>query len=79
MSYRGGGYHALYEPHIRVLTPIFLNLARQAYLRVQLGINALDGARYEEATDHFTSAVKNSPFPSESAIHSKYEDFAVVR
>jgi hypothetical protein len=53
----------------------------QAYLRVQLGINALDDASYSEAADHFETAflLNSSAFSSEHAIHLKYEVFVVVR
>ncbi|KAG0699361.1 hypothetical protein DFH29DRAFT_55548 [Suillus ampliporus] len=50
----------------------------EAYLRVQLGINALNGGRHDEAVDHFTAAVKSSVFPSKSDIHSTYEDLVVL-
>ncbi|KAG0703056.1 hypothetical protein DFH29DRAFT_998842 [Suillus ampliporus] len=50
----------------------------EAYLCIQVGLNALDGARYDEAAGHFTAAVKNSAFSSKLAIHSKYEDFVVL-
>ncbi|KAG1793141.1 uncharacterized protein HD556DRAFT_1443893 [Suillus plorans] len=47
----------------------------QAYLQVQLGIKALDGARYDEATGHFTAAIDLS---SESDIHEICEDLVVL-
>jgi hypothetical protein len=56
-----------------------LNFGHQAYLRVQLVINAFDGGRYNEATGHFIAAVKMNIFSSRSAIHSRYDDFVVVR
>jgi hypothetical protein len=56
----------------------FANLALQAYLHVQVGMNALDDARYDEAASHFTSAVKTIKFSSMSAIHSRYDVFVVV-
>ncbi|KAG1794835.1 uncharacterized protein HD556DRAFT_1535997 [Suillus plorans] len=49
----------------------------QAYLHVQLGIKALDGAHYDEATDHFTAAIDSSNLSSESDIHEVYEDLVV--
>jgi hypothetical protein len=55
-----------------------VNLALQAYLHVQVGMNALDDARHNEAADHFTSAVNTFRFLSMSAIHSKYDIFVVV-
>lgn len=56
----------------------FLNFEHQAYLWFQLGINAFDGAYDNEAADHFTAVVDTIAFTSQSAIHSKYEDFVVV-
>ncbi|KAG0708661.1 hypothetical protein DFH29DRAFT_427152 [Suillus ampliporus] len=50
----------------------------EAYLYVQLGINALNGGRHDEAADHFTAAVKSSVFPSKSDIHSTYDDLVVL-
>ncbi|KAG2107882.1 uncharacterized protein F5147DRAFT_837109 [Suillus discolor] len=51
---------------------------QQAYLRVQLGIKALDGTRYDEAADSFTAAVNTSAFSSQSDIHEIYEDLVVL-
>ncbi|KAG2337645.1 TPR-like protein, partial [Suillus weaverae] len=51
----------------------------EAYLRIQLGIEALDGARHDEAADHFTAAVNSGAFSSRSPIHFMYEDLVVVR
>jgi len=56
----------------------FANLALQAYLHVQVGINALDDERYNEAASHFTSAVNTIDFSSTSAIDSRYDVFVVV-
>ncbi|KAG1786305.1 quinon protein alcohol dehydrogenase-like superfamily [Suillus plorans] len=50
----------------------------EAYLHVQLGINALDDARHNEAADHFTTAVNTIDFSSMSAIHSGYDVFVVL-
>ncbi|KAG2339547.1 hypothetical protein BDR05DRAFT_991937 [Suillus weaverae] len=50
----------------------------EAYLHVQLGINALNGARYDEATDYFTAAVKSSTFSSNLDIHLIYEDLVML-
>ncbi|KAG2345354.1 hypothetical protein BDR05DRAFT_133832 [Suillus weaverae] len=53
----------------------------EAYLCIQLGINALDGAHYNEAVDHFTAAVKVDAWSSKSAIrsvHFIYDDFVVL-
>jgi hypothetical protein len=61
------------------LTKVFLNFAHQAYLHVQLGNHASDDARHNEAANHFTAAVNTSGPSSKLAIHSKYEDFVVVR
>jgi hypothetical protein len=79
VSHRGSEYHVLNWHRFRVSALNFLNLAHQAYLCVQLGINAMDDAHYDEAADHFTTAVKSDAFSSESAIHSMYEDLVVVR
>ena len=62
-----------------VLTMIFLNFTRQAYLYVQLGITAFNGARHNEAVDHFTAAVNACAVSSKSVIHYVYEDLVVVR
>ncbi|KAG0699362.1 hypothetical protein DFH29DRAFT_1002055 [Suillus ampliporus] len=48
------------------------------YLRVQLGINALNGARHDEAVGHFTAAVNSSAFLSKSNFHSIYGDLVVL-
>jgi hypothetical protein len=58
---------------------IFLNFVSQAYLCVRLGIDALNGARHDEAADHFTAAINSSAFSAKSGNHSIYEDLAVVR
>ncbi|KAG1785874.1 uncharacterized protein HD556DRAFT_1450312 [Suillus plorans] len=50
----------------------------QAYLHVQLGIKALDGARYDEAADYLTAAINSSDLSSESDIHEVYEDLVVL-
>ncbi|KAG2363719.1 hypothetical protein BDR07DRAFT_1403412 [Suillus spraguei] len=53
----------------------------EAYLHVQLGLSVLDsvdGVHYNEAADHFTSAVNTIRFSSMSAIHSKYDVFVVL-
>lgn len=50
----------------------------EAYLRVQLGINALDGARYNEAADHFAAAVNGGTCWSKSILQSQYKDFVVL-
>ncbi|KAG2153443.1 uncharacterized protein EDB93DRAFT_1248716 [Suillus bovinus] len=49
-----------------------------AYLHVQLGMNALDDARHNEAADHFTTAVNSITFSSKSAIYSRYDIFVVL-
>ncbi|KAG2367094.1 hypothetical protein BDR07DRAFT_1394283 [Suillus spraguei] len=49
-----------------------------AYLRVDLGIKALDGARHDEAADHFTAAVHCSALSLKSDIHNIYEDLVVL-
>ncbi|KAG2749923.1 hypothetical protein P692DRAFT_201464203 [Suillus brevipes Sb2] len=50
----------------------------EAYLRVQLGNMALDGARHNEAVEHFTAAVNASAFFYKMPIHSMYEEFVVL-
>jgi hypothetical protein len=55
-----------------------VNLALQAYLHVQVGMNALDDERYNEAADHFTAAVNTISFSSMLGIHSQYDVFVVV-
>ncbi|KIK45230.1 hypothetical protein CY34DRAFT_801852 [Suillus luteus UH-Slu-Lm8-n1] len=50
----------------------------EAYLRVQLGINALDGARYNDAADHFAAAVNGGSCWSKSTLQSQYKDFVVL-
>ncbi|KAG2360084.1 hypothetical protein BDR07DRAFT_1413286 [Suillus spraguei] len=47
----------------------------EAYLRVQLGNIALDGARYNEAVEHFTAAVNASTFFYKLPIHLTYDKF----
>ncbi|KAG2130199.1 uncharacterized protein EDB93DRAFT_86559 [Suillus bovinus] len=50
----------------------------EAYLRVQLGNIALDGARYNEAVEHFTAAVNASAFFYKSPIHLTYDEFVAL-
>ncbi|KAG2137114.1 uncharacterized protein EDB93DRAFT_1253728 [Suillus bovinus] len=50
----------------------------EAYLHVQLGIDVLDSARYDEAVDHFTTAINLGAFLPESINHSRYGDFTVL-
>ncbi|KAG1812741.1 hypothetical protein EV424DRAFT_76205 [Suillus variegatus] len=50
----------------------------QAYLGVQLGIRALDGARHEEAADHFAAILNSSALSWILPIHSMYEDLVVL-
>ncbi|KAG2111431.1 hypothetical protein DEU56DRAFT_214588 [Suillus clintonianus] len=49
----------------------------EAYLRVQLGTEALDGAHHDEAADHFAAAVNSSTFPSK-IIHDLYGDLIML-
>ncbi|KAG2342511.1 hypothetical protein BDR05DRAFT_348619 [Suillus weaverae] len=49
----------------------------ETYLRVQLGTNALNGARHDEAASHFTAAVNSGAFSSKY-IHQIYEDLTVL-
>lgn len=55
-----------------------MNFAHQAYLRVQLGINAMNDARHNLAADHFSAAVKSSALSSTSTVHLVCEDFVVL-
>ncbi|KAG2356947.1 hypothetical protein BDR07DRAFT_410937 [Suillus spraguei] len=50
----------------------------EAYLRVQLGNMALDGARHNEAVEHFTAAVNASTFFYRLQIHLTYDEFVVL-
>lgn len=50
----------------------------EAYLRVQLGIDALDGARYNEAADHLAAAVHGGSCWSKSTLQSQYKDLVVL-
>lgn len=50
----------------------------EAYMQVQLGKIAMDGALYREAADHFTAAVNASASFAKLDIHSMYEDFVVL-
>ncbi|KAG2155099.1 uncharacterized protein EDB93DRAFT_134976 [Suillus bovinus] len=50
----------------------------EAYLHVQVGMNALDDARHNEAIGHFTAAVNTIGVSSMSDIHFKYDIFVVL-
>jgi len=50
----------------------------EAYLRVQLGNIALEGARHSEAVEHFTAAVNASNFFYKLPIHLIYDEFVVL-
>ncbi|KAG0694178.1 hypothetical protein DFH29DRAFT_336313 [Suillus ampliporus] len=50
----------------------------EAYLCVQLGINASNDGRHDEAADHFTAAVNSTAFSSTAAIDSIYKDLVVL-
>jgi len=54
-------------------------LFHQTYLRIQLGIKALNDARHDEAAGHFTDAINSGVLSNESGINPKYEVFVVVR
>jgi hypothetical protein len=45
----------------------------------QLGINALNGTRHDEAVDHFVAAVNGGACWFKLALQSQYKDFVVVR
>ncbi|KAG1887514.1 WD40-repeat-containing domain protein [Suillus fuscotomentosus] len=49
----------------------------ETYLRVQLGIKAFDGARHDEAADHFTTAVDSGAFSSKF-MPQIYEDLTML-
>jgi hypothetical protein len=55
-----------------------MNFTRQTYLHVQVGINDLDGSRYDEAADQFTTAINMGAFLPELVMRPRYEDFTVV-
>ncbi|KAG1858584.1 cell morphogenesis N-terminal-domain-containing protein [Suillus tomentosus] len=48
----------------------------QAYLHAQQ--KALDGARYDEAADHFTAGIDSCDSSSKSNIHEIYQDLVVL-
>jgi hypothetical protein len=41
-------------------------------------MKAFDGARHDEAIDHFTAALSSSNLSSKSDIHEIYEDLVAV-
>ncbi|KAG1893754.1 uncharacterized protein F5891DRAFT_1258305 [Suillus fuscotomentosus] len=49
----------------------------ETYLRVQLGIKAFDGARHDEAADHFTTTVDSGAFSSKF-MPQIYEDLTML-
>jgi len=49
----------------------------ETYLCVQLGIKAFDGARHDEAADHFTTAVNSGAFSSKF-MPQMYEDLTML-
>jgi hypothetical protein len=55
-----------------------IHFTHQAYLLVQIGINASNEARHSEAADHFTAAISTGVLSSKWEIYSKYEVFVVV-
>jgi hypothetical protein len=54
------------------------HFTHQAYLLVQMGINASNDARHSEAADHFTAAISTGALSFKLEIDSKYEVFVVV-
>lgn len=50
----------------------------EAYLRLQLGQIAMDGALHREAAAHFTAAVNAGASFAKLDIHSMYKDFVVL-
>ncbi|KAG1906278.1 uncharacterized protein F5891DRAFT_557293 [Suillus fuscotomentosus] len=49
-----------------------------ASLRLQLGIIAFNGARHDEAVEHFSAAVEGSTFLAKSLVPSAFEAFTVL-
>ncbi|KAG1746771.1 uncharacterized protein EDB91DRAFT_1245943 [Suillus paluster] len=50
----------------------------EAYLSLQLGINASDGARHDDAAGHFTAAVNSSGFLSISTVQIIHDDLVML-
>jgi tetratricopeptide (TPR) repeat protein len=50
----------------------------ESYLRVKLGNMALDGARHNEAVEHFTAAANASTFFYKVPIHLMYDEFIAL-
>ncbi|KAG1870539.1 WD40-repeat-containing domain protein [Suillus tomentosus] len=50
----------------------------EVYMRVQLGVNAMNDALPNHAADHFTAAVQSSALLSTSTIYPACDDFVVV-
>ncbi|KAG1726975.1 uncharacterized protein EDB91DRAFT_899684 [Suillus paluster] len=50
----------------------------EAYLCVQLGVDASNGSRHDEAANHFAAAIHSGAFSSGSVIHFVYYDDLVV-
>ncbi|KAG0699367.1 hypothetical protein DFH29DRAFT_1081318 [Suillus ampliporus] len=50
----------------------------EAYFHVQLGIDALNGSRHNEAVGHFTTAVNSSALSPASDINYIYDDLVVL-
>jgi len=61
-----------------LLVDLLMDFVCQAYLRVQLGTSAFDGAYYNEAVDHFTAAINSNALLFDQTIHLKYEIFVLV-
>jgi len=57
----------------------FFQTSHQAYLHIQLGINALNDSYHDEAADHFTAAINTGMLMYNQVIRSQYEVFVVVR
>ncbi|KAG1732343.1 hypothetical protein EDB19DRAFT_1912066 [Suillus lakei] len=50
----------------------------EAYLRVELGNDAMNDVYHNDAADHFTAAVNSNALSSTSTIHPMYKDFVVL-
>jgi hypothetical protein len=56
----------------------FLDIC-QAYLHLQLGVDAVDDAHHGEAADHFTAAIITGAVWSKWAMKYNFEVFLEVR
>jgi hypothetical protein len=56
-----------------------LIFTRQAYVNFQLGLNALNDARYSEAADYFAVAINTDTLSSKQDTHFIWEDLTMIR